>query len=182
MSTKPKSLPRLFTDLEGLYPQGLELPSPPQFPSFQALVDEDLKASQTPATLSKKLNDLFDGFLGTLDPLLADYQASPEKYGVETHDLLEQLIHGTKSLEQLSTIERHYLNLATFDFFGVAKPKAEPPRRPVTEPADEEAEQEAEDEADEYEKTAGQDAKKPEAPIPGVDVPVTELPAYWWLQ
>ncbi len=184
MSTKKSSLPKPFEGMEALSLPKIEPLSPLRFPTFQELVEADLATSRSPtsATPSKKLNDLFDGTLGTLDPLLADYQTTPEKYGVETHALLEQLIHGTKSLEQLSTTERRLLNLATLDFHSAYKPKPEQPRLPPHQLAEEEADADTEDREYEEEKTAHADTKKPEAPVPGVDVPATELPAYWWLQ
>lgn len=182
MSTKPNSPPKPFESMELLSLPKIEPPSPPVFPTFQQLVEEDLVSLSSSLVPTRKLNDLFDGMLGTLDPLLADYQANPEKYGVETHALLEQLMHGSKSLEQLSTTERRLLNLATLDFYAVVQPKVEPPRPVAREMAEEDAEPDAGAEHDEEEKSASADTKKPEAPIPGVDVPVTELPAYWWLQ
>lgn len=150
-------------------------PSPPQFPTFQQLVELERESQlSTPAT-TKKLNDLFDGMLGDLAPLLADYQVHPEKYGEETHVLLEQLTLGSKSLEQLTETERRLLNLATFDFYQAVPPKKPEPVVKQTkedDPADELETDELED----------VDAEKPEAHDLGAGVPVTELPAYWWLQ
>lgn len=179
MSTKQKwqHAPSEITELPSLPP--LEPLSPPTFPTFQQQVEADLASQQAPPA-PRKMNDLFDGILGTLDPLLADFQASPEKYGEETHELLSQLILGSKSLEQLSPTERRLLNLATFDFYQTPKPK--PPAPLVKEAAADTEENEPEDELDE-EAEERQAAKNEEGqgPIPGVDVPVTELPAYWWL-
>lgn len=183
MNTKLSSPPKPFETMELLSLPKLEPPSPLRFPTFQEIVESELaNLSPTLPTPPTKTNDLFGGMLGTLDPLLADYQATPEKYDVATHALLEQLIHGIKSLEQLSTTERALLNIATLDFFSAVKPKAEPPRLLPAESVEEEADPGGEEEQPEYEKYAHTDAKKPEAPVPGVDVPMTELPAYWWLQ
>ena len=182
MNTKRSSQQKWPTGMEPLSLPVIAPPSPLRFPTFQELVEADANPSPTSGTPKPKLNDLFDGILGTLDPLLADYQANPTKYGEETHQLLEQLIHGSSSLERLTTNERRLLNLATLDFYSATKPKAEAPRLPALEAPEEEADGEAEDDHDEHEKNAHQDTKKPEAPVPGVDVPVTELPAYWWLQ
>jgi hypothetical protein len=196
MSTKQSSplKPSVDTELPSL--PKIERLSPLQFPTFQQLVEEDRASQQVASSPTpKKLNDLFDGMLGDLTPLLTDYQDHPEKYGAETHDLLEQLTHGSKSLEQLSTMERTLLNRATFDFFQAVPKKPEVPTAPAVEEKDDvldELEKTAEaeldgdtdmlrdDEANEFAGIA--DAKKPEAPIPGVDVPTTELPAYWWLR
>lgn len=170
-----------ITALPSLPP--IEPPSPLVFPTFQQLVEADRESQQTTrAAAPRKLNDLFDGMLGTLDPLLADFQASPERYGEETHELLGQMIHGSKSLEQLSESERRLLNLATFDFFQAPKTKPLVPKPILKEAAVKEGsedEEETEDDSDDDELQASKD--KGRGPIPGVDVPVTELPAYWWL-
>ena len=177
MNTKPK-WPQEQSEITGLpFLPALEPPSPPAFPTFQQLAEAD-RASPPPTSSVKKLNDLFDGILGTLDPLLADFQASPEKYGEETHELLGQLILGTKSLEQLSPNERRLLNLATFDYYQTPKPK--PSATLVKEAAGNEDE-ELTDEFDEEAEERAAENEKGRGPIPGVDVPVTELPAYWWL-
>lgn len=177
MSTKKSSqlTPSEITALPSL--PVIEPPSPPLFPTFQQLVDQERESLLTTPGRPKKLNDLFDGMLGDLAPLLADFQEHPEKYGEEVHELLGQLTLGSKSLEQLSESERRLLNLATFDFYQ-AVPKKAP------EPLVKEAEAELDgdiDEASDEEARAKTDAEKTEAPIPGVDVPETELPPYWWL-
>lgn len=182
MRTKKSSPQKLPTGMEPLSLPVIEPPSPLRFPTFKELVESDANQSQTLVTPPRRMNDLFDGILGTLDPLLADYQANPTKYGEETHPLLERLTHGMNSLERLTESERRLLNLATLDFYSATKPKVEEPRRPALELPKDGAEIDGEGAEDEYEKTAHQDAKKPEAPVPGVDVPATELPAYWWLQ
>ena len=181
MSTKQKwqHEPSEITALPS--PPKIEPLSPPTFPTFQQLVEAERVSQQSTSSIPKKMNDLFDGILGTLEPLLADFQASPEKYGEETHELLGQLILGSKSLEQLSANERRLLNLATFDFYQAPKPK---PSEPLVKEAAAEDEED-EDPIDEFDEEAeGRWASKNEkgrGPIPGVDVPVTELPAYWWL-
>lgn len=176
MSTKPR-WPQEQSEITALpsLPK-LEPPSPPTFPTFQQLVEAE-RVSQ-PAASPKKLNDLFDGILGTLAPLLADFQANPEKYGEETHELLGQLTLGTKSLEQLSPNERRLLNLATFDFYQTPKPK---PAEPLVKEAAVDEDEELTDELDEAAEEREAANEKGQGPIPGVDVPVTELPAYWWL-
>jgi hypothetical protein len=152
--------------------------SPPTFPTFQQLVEADRESLSAPAP-TRVLNDLFDGILGTLEPLLADFQEHPEKYSQETHELLGQLTHGSKSLEQLTAHERRLLNLATLDFYSATPPKKPEPivKQAEAEPEEDEATDELDEEAEE--RRASKD--KGRGPIPGVDVPVTELPAYWWL-
>lgn len=165
MSTKPSSeKPQLNTaSLLSLKP--LEAPTPPKFPTFKELVEEDKQDQLRPPL--KKETDLFDGILGDLTLLVSDYQRHPEKYGIETHDLLEQLMHGSKSIEHLTTHERRLLNLATFDYYQ-SKPQKKDHQKTQKPP----------------ERRAATPRKVPkkERPRPGVDVPVTELPAYWWLQ
>ncbi len=179
MSTKKSSPHALSETMELRSLPAIEPPSPPQFPTFQQLV-EAATESQPATGSSRKLNDLFDGMLGTLDPLLADYRETPEKYGEETHALLEQLTHGMTSLERLSTTERMLLNRATFDYYQSVPPKIEAPKPQPTE-SESELEKLAEYEEEvEVTDDAPSETKGP-GPVPGVDVPVTELPAYWWL-
>lgn len=179
MNTKKSSphAPSETMELRSL--PAIEPLSPPQFPTFQQLVEASTE-SQPVTGSSRKLNDLFDGMLGTLAPLLADYQETPEKYGEETRPLLERLTHGMTSLEQLSTTERMLLNRATFDYYQAPPPKVEPPKLQLSDEKTEleklaEFEEEFEVEDDVTTETKGP------GPVPGVDVPVTELPAYWWL-
>jgi len=165
MNTKPSSeeLPSSIVNLPSLKP--LEALTPPKFQTFDELVEEDRKEQLHPQT--RKEMDLFDGILGDPTLLVSDYQRHPEKYGAETHGLLEQLMQGSKSIERLTTHERRLLNLATFDYYQAVPPKKEVPK-PTKTPDRRAAKQ--------------REAPKKEKPRPGVDVPVTELPAYWWLQ
>lgn len=181
MSTKPKwpHEPSETTALPSL--PKIEPLSPPTFPTFQQLVEADRVSLQSTSSVPKKLNDLFDGILGTLEPLLADFQESPEKYGEETHELLGQLTLGSKSLEQLSPNERRLLNLATFDFYQAPKPKPPEPLVKEAEAEDEEDEDPIDELDEEAEERRAAKNDKGRGPTPGLDVPVTELPAYWWL-
>lgn len=157
MTTRSPSPPKPDC-LVGLPP--IQPPMPPAFPAFEELVAED--AQRQPPT-AKKLSDLFDGTLGDLTLLVSDYQRSPEKYGEAEQALLEQLMHGSKSLGRLSSSERLILNMATLNYHQADRPqrvrKPDPPRKP----------------------TRAKPRKRQE-PRPGLDVPVTELPAYWWLR
>lgn len=155
-TTSPTSLPPLTP------------PPPPRFPTFSELVDLDNQEQETPRT--GRLADLFDGVLGDQTLLVSDYQQHPEKYGEEVRGLLEQLMQGSKSVEHLTTSERRLLNLATFDYFQEAPLRKE---APVTHGSNK-----AKPRAQAQRKVA----VKREKPRPGIDVPVTELPAYWWLQ
>lgn len=175
MTTKPPSPSKPSSEFLREYLPELEAPSFPKFPTFAELVEAEQKSP--PTTAPKKLNDLFDGILGDLTPLLSDYARCPEKYGEETHPLLEQLTSGSKSLEQLSENERRILNLATFDFYQVDPPKKEAARPPLVKESSAKDGLELEEELrDEEPETQGP------GPRPGIDVPETELPAYWWLR
>lgn len=161
MTTRPPLLqkPDCLVELPSIQP-----PMPPAFPTFSELVEEEAK--KTP-TMRKKLTDLFDGTLGDLTPLVSDYQRNPEKYGAEAQELLEQLMHGCKSLERLNQSERLALNIATMDYHQPSRPKPAPAKM-------------AKRSATRSKKP--RKAKKRAEPRPGLDVPVTELPAYWWLR
>lgn len=169
MNTKQPSVESLsiITAPTSLPP--LETPQPPSFPTFTELVEEDLAQQETPRT--KRLLDLFDGTLGDPTPLIVDYQKHPEKYGQEVHDLLEQLMQGSKSVEQLTKAERHLLNLATWDYYSAVPLKKDPPTTHGSNKARPKR-------PSRQRKVVPKRAK----PRPGADVPVTELPAYWWLQ
>lgn len=168
-SKKPMSIPNApsMPSISPLLP--LE---PPQFPSFKELVELD-KDEQLQPQKRRRILDLFDGTLGDPTPLVDDFQRHPEKYGTESHELLGQLASGTKSIEHLNDHERRILNLATFDYHQTLPPKkATDPIKKVTA------------------KMTGtptrrqrirRKVQKPK-PRPGIDVPATELPAYWWLQ
>lgn len=147
----------------------LQSPEPPTFPSFKELVELD-RMEQLQPQQSRRLLDLFDGTLGDPTPLVEDFRAHPEKYGNESHEFLEQLASGTKSVKHLSTNERRLLNLATFDYHQALPPKKPSPIQRAAAAASPKGQV----------KQRVRRAQKPK-PRPGIDVPVTELPAYWWM-
>jgi hypothetical protein len=162
MITKLPSLPRLECPvaLDPIPPL-----TPPAFPTFSELVEADTLQTQQK---SKRLTDLFDGTLGDLTLLVSDYQEHPDKYEASVKDLLEQLMHGSKLLEHLSSSDRLLLNIATLCYHQAAPP---PPARTANAPRRK------------LDKTSkARKNQKQQKPRPGTDVPVTELPAYWWLQ
>jgi len=106
--------------------------SPLTFPRFEDLVAEDLK-KQT--TQTRKETDLFSGYLGDPAVLLEDFQLHPEKYGVETHELMGQLMQGSKSVEHLNPSDRRLLNLATVDYYQAAPAKPAEKKRQFTKSA-----------------------------------------------
>lgn len=147
-------------------------PEPPQFPSFKELVELD-RAEQLQPQKTRRLSDLFDGTLGDPTLLVADFQRHPEKYGEESQEFLGQLASGTKSIKHLTSHERHLLNLATFDYYQTPtpKPKVTTAQRAATKLTGKPTRR----------KRIRRKVQKPK-PRPGVDVPVTELPVYWWMQ
>jgi hypothetical protein len=155
------------TSLEEL--PALSPPQPPTFPSFKELVELDTTEQLQPQK-SRRLLDLFDGTLGDLTPLLEDFRRSPEKYGNESQSLLEQLESGNKSVGQLNSHERRLLNLATFDYHQAPSPKRPNP-----------VQRAAASSAGTTTRKQRLKHRKTEKPRPGVDIPVTELPAYWWM-
>lgn len=164
MTTKPPSQKASSNDtslpfLEPLPP--LVPPSPPTFPRFSDLVEEDLLSQQVRP--KKRDTGLFAGYLGNPQILIADYQAHPERYGSETHALLEQLMHGSTSVERLSEAELRTLDLATFDFFQAVPPKRE--RQPGV-----------------VRKTASASQRRSRIRKPRMPrAAATELPSFWWL-
>jgi hypothetical protein len=159
MSTK-KSLPStLLTSLESIRPPEPLLP--PVFPTLQELAIEQEIQQRTPPT-RKRLLDLFDGTLGDLAPLLADFSLHPEKYGADQTQLLEQLASGSTSLEQLSPTDRLVLNLAVLDYNApIVQKTAAQSKKPATQESSDYNDEEPEDQLDDFVET--------------------ELPAHWWL-
>jgi len=148
----------------------LQPPEPPRFPSFNELVSMDREEQLQPKK-SRRLLDLFDGTLGDPTLLAEDFRRHPEKYGKESHEFLEQLASGTKSVEHLNEHERRLLNLATFDYHQAPAPKKTDPIQRAA----------AASSKNGTGRRRVRRANRPK-PRPGIDVPVTELPAYWWMQ
>lgn len=149
----------------------LQPPEAPRFPTFQELVDLDATTSME--TGRRRLSDLFDGTLGDQTRLVEDFQRSPEKYGEECQELLQRLASGKSSVDQLNDHDRRLLNLATFDYHQTPPPKKTPT---IKKPG-------VSMEAKPRRRTGlfNKERAQTQKPRPGIDVPVTELPAYWWL-
>lgn len=166
-TTQKVELQPMLTGLPSLPP-----PEAPRFPTFQELVD--LEATTTKGTGNRHLSDLFDGTLGDQTRLVEDFQKNPDKYGEECHDLLQRLGSGNLSTDQLSPHDRRLLNLATLDYHQAVHPKKKPPEAGKAKGATSKGKP--------AQRTARFNKVQTEKPRPGIDVPVTELPAYWWLQ
>ena len=164
MPTKKPSLKEFSPDISLPFLGPLEPlapPSPPTFPRFEDLVREETERQAT--TKTKPLMDLVSAYLPDPSPLLEDFQKNPKRYGVETHELLGQLMQGSKSVEHLSPNERTLLNRATFDYFQTA------PAKPV------ERNVRSTKTAATAQRTSR--IRKPRPPRTAR----TELPDFWWL-
>lgn len=139
----------------------------PRFPKLDDLVDPKTFRLSTPEDPSPptRPQGLFEVVLQNhIDILAADAEESGEKYNPQALPLIRDVAEGKKTLQSLSEPERTLLDQATLDFATYVPPKQEQPR-PVLKPRVESAP--AEEDAD---------------PTPGVDVPITEARAYWWVR
>lgn len=142
----------------------MELPflkplEPTSFPDFPTLA----QLAEVPEQEAKKETSLFDGLLGDVGALHDDMVRHPEKYDRRTSELLTQLASGSLPPKNLTPEERRLLDMAVMDYAQAPRPRAPGPARANQQP-----------------KKAP--AKKRADPVPGRDVPVTELPPYWWLR
>ena len=176
MTMKTRASTRRSTSRENVPVPGLtclpEIQPPifPEFPTFQELVKQHEESSSE--TVSRRLSDLFDGTLGDQTRLVEDFQKYPEKYGEECRELLQRLESGSASVKHLNPNDRRLLNLATLDYHQSVPPKKSPTPENSTAK-----------ESRPVQRVQRVKRQKPpiERPRPGLDVPVTELPVYWWL-
>lgn len=102
-----------------------------------------------------------------MEILATDALEGPEKYNAQAVVLLNEMLDGKKSTKSLTDEERRLLDQATLDFATYTPPKQAAPLPARALPARVARESEGTEDAE---------------PTPGVDVPVTEAPAYWWLR
>lgn len=142
--------------------------SPLSFPKFHELVNPKTfeVARETGPAVSSQPQGLFNGLLrDDFTVLYQDATENPGKYDEQTLGLLMQLVQGATKVRELTESERRLLDKATIDFASYVPPKP-PPRKEPPAP------------------TRASSDKTPVSapPIPGIDVPETDTPAYWWLQ
>lgn len=130
------------------------LPSlePLSFPSFPSLVE---LAEETPVKMEK---GMFETFLNDPAQIYQDALSDPAKYEAGVLELSSSLLQGRK-LKELTPEEMRLLDRATLSFVQVPR-TAPAPTKPRPQPKPVVVE---------------------EKPTPGVDVPMTELPAFWWV-
>lgn len=158
---KPSSSSNDSSQLEGLAP----LPSlvPPSFPKFRELVNHSTFEVAPEAVPEARPQGLFHGLLrDNYEALHRDAADNPDKYTGEARELLLQLVQKSKDVRKLTSAERSLLNRATLDFASYVSPRTVQKAPPA--PARKKAERPV-----------------PPPPRPGVDVPETDMPAYWWL-
>lgn len=158
---RQSSTSNAFSAMMGLLP-----PQPPKFPKFAELVDpKTFEVAEVSGEPVRKETGLFYGLLGDdVRALHQDATENPDKYDDHTVGLLTQLVQGAKDVRALSRQERDLLDRATLSFASyVSPPKAPKVQRPVVE------------------KTAAEEPMDA-LPTPGIDVPETNAPAYWWLR
>jgi hypothetical protein len=144
------------TELPFLRP--LEPPTFPSFPTLKEMAEERERAQKREET------GLFDGLLGgNVGALYEDWIRHPDKYERRTSELLTQLASGSRSLKELTPEERRLLDSAVVAY-AQAPALRRAPRRALSQP-----------------KQARKRTKRVE-PVPGRDVPITEMPPYWWVR
>lgn len=134
----------------------------PSFPTLNQL------ALELPTPEQKPSLGLFESLLNNPAILYEDFLKDPTKYDPALEKLLMELATGNKQVRTLLPADRMLLDVATLEYAQAPRPK--PPAKPAAQ-----APTTDDDVVEEWTST------KEQKPRPGIDVPVTELPAYWWL-
>ena len=140
----------------------------PSFPKFHELVNPKTfeVAREVGPSVSSQPQGLFNGLLrDDFATLYQDATENPSKYDEQTVGLLMQLMQGAIKVRELTEAERRLLDKATIDFASYVSPKAAPKKVPPP-PA----------------QTSSDKTPVTAPPTPGIDVPETDTPAFWWLQ
>ncbi len=149
------------TKLEDISTFAPKMEAFPKFPGFQPFPTLEDLALEDPTLGQKRSPGLFESLLNNPAVLYEDFLKSPEKYDPALERLLTELATGNKKLKALSAAESTLLDRATLDYAQAVPPKPSAPRAAAG--------------------GARKAPRKEEKPRPGIDVPVTELPAYWWV-
>jgi hypothetical protein len=129
--------------------------------TFEVLIPHEMGEAPEP-------QGLFSALLKDHVEILAtDALEGPDKYNPQAVELLNEMLDGKKSTKSLTDTERKILDQATLDFASYTPPKQVPTQPVRALPVRAVKAREDTEDAD---------------PTPGVDVPVTEAPAYWWLK
>ncbi len=129
---------------------------PKPFPNLFELASEDRQSQK----VVSRQRGLFEELLGRPEALFIDSLEFPEKYEEQTSRLLRSLVSGERRLEDVTAEEMALLDRATVDFASAPPPAKKVEQRRTAAPRREAA-------------VAG--------PVAGEDVPLTELPPFWWL-
>ena len=140
-----------------------------QFPKFDSIVDPKTFELLVPHEVAEapRPQGLFEALLKDhVEILASDAIEEPEKYNPQVISILREMLDGKKSSKSLTASERRLLDQATLDFatYTAPKPVVQPPRKEL--PA----------------RVKQEESSEEGTPVPGIDVPITEAPAYWWLK
>lgn len=111
-------------------PQAPKPPAPPSLSTPPALELAD-------ASRPERRKGLFEALISDERVLYHGLLEDPERYEEGTSELLQQLVSGQKSKEELSDEELELLDRATLEFASAARPKSHSNRRPAPTPRQE---------------------------------------------
>lgn len=152
---KPDDLPEGYQSF--LSQHGVQPLPPLKFPTLA-----ELASVPDPPPVPVRPQSLFS-MIGDPAALFSDLLSCPDKYERGTDELLQQLVHGQKRVEELDEQDRRLLNAAVLSFVQAPRRKpAEAAKTRRTEPEPEETE------LDEH-----------GAPIP-TELDLPEAAPYWW--
>jgi hypothetical protein len=152
---KPTDLPEGYQNFLSQY--GVQPIPPLKFPTLAELASEP-----EPQAQQARPQSLFS-LIGDPAALFNDLLSYPDKYERGTDELLQQLVHGQKKVDELDERDRNLLNAAVLSF--VQTPRRRAPELPKSRKPELELE---EAELDEH-----------GAPIP-TELDLPEAPPRWW--
>jgi hypothetical protein len=146
--------------------------SVPRFPTFFEL------ASQTESPSKKRETGLFEGLLGDPTVLFNDLLDNPGKYEAGVDQVVQRLVSGQASLDDLNEQERQLLDRATLDFSQPRRSEEplSPKPAPRRDPADDLEPEELGDELGPQE--PGDEEDEERKPTTGPQGP---MKAFWWV-